>query len=67
MLINKWYLGYNKENQEPQDEQQNNSEEGKTGELNTTDDVPQVQHQQSKTTVDEQVNQSPPSDGSRQQ
>ncbi len=57
----------NKENQEPQDDQQNNSEEGKTGESNTTGDVPQAQRQQSKTPVDEQVNQSPPPDGSRQQ
>ena len=68
--MNEWHLG-NKENQEPQEEgeqQQNNSEEGKTtGESNPTGDVPQAQRQQSKTAVAEQVNQLPAPDGSRQQ
>lgn len=65
--VSRWYLGNNKENQQPQDDQQNNSEEGKNGESNSTGDVPQVQRQQSKPTVAEQVNQSPTPDGSRQQ
>lgn len=60
-------LGNNKENQQPQDDQANNSEEGKNEESNATGDVPQVQRQQSKPTVAEQVNQSPAADDSRAQ
>ncbi len=56
--MSEWCLGNNKENQQPQDDQPNNSEEGKNGESNPTGDVPQAQRQQSKTTVAEQVNQS---------
>jgi hypothetical protein len=61
------FLGTNKENQQPQDNQQNNSEEGKTEESNANGDVPQPQRQQSKTTVAEQVNQSSTTGDSRPQ